>query len=240
MDLTKVNYKNISYHQEIYIRTTYLSTLYDIIERSIELEKIDITRRGFLSIQKISLSVANDENLDDYVRQRIVENSYLITKFLALKCVEKGIYRMVSEAIFYSFSLIRHAFKKGAYYASLYDRALQYFFVTLIEIAKEDSIDINYWNIGLNDIMWGIAEECLYHFNDQYFQNTLEHIIGKFDNIKKVIESKENKLDNEKTYFLIRVHLETILNTMNQRNLHNTEIEEKISSLLKDFKEKEK
>jgi hypothetical protein len=230
--------ESIKHNQEIYIKTNYLSTVNNIVERAIELERTDIIRRGFLSIQKISLPVAKDKNLDDYIRQKIVDESYLITKSLTLECVDKGIFKMVSEAIFHSFAITYHAFTKDAYYASLYDRALQYFLVTMIEIAKEDSIDINYWDEGLN-IMWGISDECLYRLNDEYFLSALKLIITTFYDIKKVIESKKDKLDNEKTYSLIRLHLESILKTMIQKNLHNKDVEETISSILESFKKEE-
>lgn len=228
--------ETLKYHQENYIEANYLSTINNIIERAIELERIDIIRRGFLSINEISLSVAQNKNLDNYVRQKIVEKSYLTTRFLTLKCVDRGIYKMVSEDIFYSFAVIYHAFAKEP---ALYDRPIQYFLATMIEITKKDSVDINYLYSGLN-IMWGIADKCLLDLNDQLFLNTLSLIIVAFNDIKNIIEKKEDNLDNENAYVFLHLHLESILKEMKDKNLHNKEIEEKISSILKKFKETEK
>lgn len=226
--------ESIKYHQESYIETNYLSIVNAIIERAIEFERIDIIRRGFLSIQTISLSVIKNTDLDIKIRSEIAEKSFLVTKKLILKCIEKGIYKMISETVFLSFRATCSAFEEES---DIYNDPVKYLLITMFEIAEKNVIDPNYWGLGFECIL-AITDKCMKNIDDPKFTDLLQFTLGEIDNIVEIIIKQENILKYKGPHIyiggavLVDQLLHSIIDKMEEENRHNIIIEKKVKSII--------
>jgi hypothetical protein len=229
----KDSFETIKYFQETYLETAYLSTLDRIMEKAIDLKRYDIIHRGLLSIQTITASVVLNDNLDNYVRQNIINKSYALIKLITIKCVDKKVYERVSESIFYAFGIIFHFFTKDTY---MYETPTKYFSQTLIYIAARGAIDLNYYEMGL-PYMFGTAKKSLEHLSDnEHFLNILNIVIDTFVGISIAVENKTNPLEEARVNAVISTYFETLLNLMKDENIHNGALEKKILSILDKLK----
>lgn len=224
--------ETIKYFQEIYLETTYLSVLNRIMEKAIDLERLDIIHMGFLSIQELATPVILNDNLDNYVRQNIINKSYSLIKVLTIKCVKKGAYEMVSESIFYAFGVIFHLFAKDAY---MYEIPTRYFSETLVDIAIRGAIDLNYYEVGL-PYMFGIAKRSLEHLDNKHFLNILNIAIDAFDSIRAITEKEINTLEEARANIIISEYFKEFSNLIKDKNIRNDDIEKKILLILDKFK----
>lgn len=224
--------ETIKYHQKNYIEVTYISILNAVMQKAIDLERLDIIHRGFLSIQKLAVPVVLNDNLDNYVTQNIINDSYLLIKLLTIRCVKKGIYEMVSESIFYAFGIIFHFFTKDTY---MYETPTRYFSETLINIAARKAIDLNYCEIGL-PYMFGIAKKSLEHLDNKHFLNILNIAIDAFDSIRAITEKKINTLEEARANIIISEYFKELSNLIKDKNICNNSIKKKILLTLDKFK----
>ena len=219
------------YFNEIYIETTYLSPIKDLTERAIELERIDVIKDGFLSFQNVVLAIILSDGFSSKTIVTIIDKSFLVIKELVYKCIDKGLFNMVSETLFITFSYIYHLFKNEK---ALYINSVGHFGDLLIGIAMKDAIDISFTKTGLN-CLWGIGEACLDHLDKQVYFNSMNIVIETFDGIAKLIKDKKEKIYNVNAYISIYYHLKSFLDKMHQKNIHSVGLEKKISSSLEKF-----
>jgi hypothetical protein len=234
--LNKTRFKEVKYHEEHFVEVSYLTMFYHLINRAIEFERLEIIREGFRYIQEILIAIVVSDKMGSDEKEKFFEKCYANLKTLTQKCLDKGIYNFISDALLHTFGAISYFLTKDTY---LYEKPTKHFIEALVEIAKKGLVDVNYQEIGLQ-YMYKIGVTCIEKLDEPNFLNILSVIIEGYqaiiDNLD-ITKAVDDTSAKNKIYSLIFYSLKAILDLMKDKNKHNYAIEEKIISILNNFED---